>query len=56
MSREKRKLVVIALDKQNAGKATNWYGILGRKTRTGLKKLNIGESEIKTSIRNSSFD
>jgi hypothetical protein len=39
------KLVVVALGNRDSGKSSTWYGLFGRKVRTGRKKLFLTESQ-----------
>lgn len=51
-----KKLVVIALGNRNAGKSNTWYELFGRVIRSGWKKLHIDGEEIKSFVKNSSFE
>jgi hypothetical protein len=52
----KKKLVVIALGNRNAGKSRTWYELFGRVIRSGWKTLQINNEEIRSFVKNSSFE
>ena len=41
---------------RNAGKSSTWYGLFVRVIRTGWKKLQINGEEIRSFVKNSSFE
>lgn len=56
MIKTQKKLAVIALGNRNAGKSSTWYELFGRVIRSGWKTLQINNEEVRSFVKNSSFE